>query len=116
MAHVNDGPARLDWTVNKGGTKARTFTASQNGAAYSIAGGTVTATVKTAENSSGTTVTGATVTATITNGAAGVFTLTPSTSSAAAGSYWYSVSLATSGGDVVPLLYGAFRIEDKVAA
>ena len=116
MAHINDGPVRCDWTVNKGGTRARTWTATQGGSAYSIAGGTLTATVKSEEDSSGAAVTGATITAAITNGAAGVFTLTPSTSSATPGRYWYSVSLTTSGGTVVPLMYGQFTITDKVAA
>lgn len=116
MAYIDDGPARCDWTVNKGATKARTWTATQGGAAYSIAGGTIAAVVKTAEDSSGTTVDGTTITAAITDGAGGVFTLTPSTSSATPGRYWYSVQLTTSGGVVVPLIYGQFTITDKVAA
>lgn len=115
MPHVNDGPARLDWTVTKGADVARAFTITQGGGAYSLVGATVTAVVKTERDSSGAAATGATLAATLTNAAGGVLTLTPSTTSATAGRYWWSLQITTSGGADVPLLYGQFTITDEVA-
>lgn len=115
MAFIDDGPARLDWKVTKGADVPRVLTLTQGGAAYSLAGATVTAVVKSARDSSGAAVSGATITATLTNAGAGVITLTPVTTTAAAGRYWWSLQVTVGGADI-PLLYGQFTISDEVAA
>ena len=119
MAQTSDAGGTWDHKVTKGASWSKACTwVDADGNPIDITGGTITVAIKTAADSSG--ASAGTATGTVTNGAAGIFTVSQTVSQVnamTAGSYWWSGKF-TPTGSTQPVAWwsGKFTVEDVLEA